>query len=103
MDTSTGTPSSGEQRLLTIHEFCIWAEITQTETEEEIRSGRLRPQMCDGDIVVIRLDESFRWIKEKHGVTVPFYWRPPRKDDRKVNPFSDDLLTFPLSLNTVVL
>lgn len=103
MDTSTGTPSSGEQRLLTIQEFCIWAEITLPEAAEEIRSGRLRPQMCDGNIVVIRLDEAFRWIKEKHGVTVPFYWRPPRKDERKVNPFSDDLLTFPLSLNTVVL
>ena len=103
MDTSTGTPSSGELRLLTIHEFCIWAEITQTETEEEIRSGRLRPKMFDGDIVFIRLDEAFRWIKEKHGVTVPFAWRPHRKDGRKVNPFSDDMLTFPLSLNTVVL
>lgn len=102
METSNGTPSRGEQRFLTIHEICIWAEITQTETEEAIRSGRLRHQMCDGDIV-IRLDEAFRWIKEQHGVTVPFYWRPPRKDDRKVNPFADDLMTFPLSLNTVAL
>lgn len=92
MDTSTGIPNGGEQRFLTIRELCLWAEVTQTETEQEIRSGRLRPQMSEGDIF-IRLDEAFRWIKEQHGVTVPFYWRPPRKDDRKVNPFADDLLT----------
>ena len=102
MDTSTGIPNGGAQRFLTIHDFCIWAEITQAETEEEIRSGRLQPQMSEADMVIL-LDEAFRWIKDKHGVTIPFYWRPLPKDGRKVNPFADDLLTFPLSLNTVVL
>lgn len=102
MDTSTGIPNGGEQRFLTIHEFCIWAEITQTETEEEIRSGRLRSQMSEADTVIL-LDEAFRWIKAKHGITTPFYWRPLPKDGHKVNPFAEDLMTFPLSLNTVVL
>lgn len=102
MDTSTGTPNGGEQRFLTIHEFCIWAEITQAETEEEIRSGRLRPQMCEAGMVIF-LDDAFRWIKVKHGITSPFYWRPLPKDGRKVNPFTDDFMTFPLSLNTVAL
>jgi hypothetical protein len=102
MDTSTGTQNGGEQRFLTIHEFCIWAEITQAETEEEIRSGRLRPQMCEADMVIF-LDEAFRWIKAKHGITTPFYWRPLPKGWHKVNPFTDDLMTFPFSLNTVVL
>ncbi len=102
MDTSTGTPNSGEQRLLTIHEFCIWAEITQPEAAEEICSGRLRLQPCEADMV-INLDEAFRWLKDKHGVTVPFYWRPLPKDERKVNPFTDDLMIAPLPLSTVVL
>lgn len=101
MDTSTGIPNGGE-RFLTIHEFCIWAEITQTEIEEEIRSGRLRPQMCEADMVIF-LNEAFRWIKAKHGITTPFYWRPLPKGWHKVNPFADDLMTFPLSLNTVAL
>lgn len=102
MDTSTGTPSNDEQRLLTIHEFCIWAEIAQPEATEEIRTGRLRPQNCEADMV-INLDEAFRWLKNKHGVTVPFYWRPHREDGRKVNPLTDDLMIAPLPLSTVVL
>jgi hypothetical protein len=87
---------------MTIYEFCVWAEITQSEAEEEIRSNRLQTEIYETQMV-INLQEAIRWIKEKHGLTMPFNCKPIRKDVGQVNPFADNLLIDPLPLSTIIL
>ncbi len=102
METSNVVAKSDEQRVLTKDQCCVLPEIVRQALEEDIRSGRMHFEVFDPELF-IELDETFRWIKARHGVTAPFNWKPLRKDGRKVNPFTDDLMIAPLSLSAVVI